>query len=224
MVTVRSSPAGGVPSSRETHVAAQKSRWRHYIQAVGERPPSRELLEALARFDRPETARPPSAVDMGCGRGRDTRELLARGWRVLAVDGEWTALEALHRQVPAEERGRLTMCCSPFEGLDPLPRCDLVNAAMSLPFVRPPEFARVWRIVVRAIRPGGRFSGTFIGTGDEWARSSPGMTFHTARQIEELFNGFQIERLREERGRRPTIVGGSRRGHVISVIAVRRAR
>lgn len=186
-------------------------------------PPSRELLDALARFDRSKTARPRRAVDLGCGRGRDTRELLARGWRVLAVDGEWTALEALHREVPDEGRGRLTMCCSPFEGLDPLPRCDLVNAAMSLPFVRPPAFMPVWRLVVRAIRPGGRFAGSFIGARDEWASSAPGMTFHTVEQLEELFSGFRIEALREERTRRSMIDGGSRRVHVISVVAVRRA-
>ena len=115
------------------------------------------------------------------------------------------------------------MCCCQFERLEPLPRCDLVNAAMSLPFVRPAAFARVWRRVVRAVRPGGRFAGTFLGTGDEWAASSPGMTFHTIAQVEGLLGGFRIEALREQRGRRRTIVGGSRRGHVISVVAVRRA-
>jgi trans-aconitate methyltransferase len=35
------------------------------------------------------------AVDLGCGAGRDTAELLRRGWRVLAIDAEAEAIRRL---------------------------------------------------------------------------------------------------------------------------------
>nr|WP_312508672.1 class I SAM-dependent methyltransferase [Pseudomonas luteola] len=35
------------------------------------------------------------ALDLGCGTGRDTLELLARGWDVIAVDAQAEALERL---------------------------------------------------------------------------------------------------------------------------------
>ncbi|MEC4815643.1 MAG: methyltransferase domain-containing protein [Scytonema sp. PMC 1069.18] len=44
-----------------------------------------------------ETSLAPSrfAVDLGCGDGRDTVELLRQGWRVLAIDGEAEAIARL---------------------------------------------------------------------------------------------------------------------------------
>ncbi|MGQ9869558.1 hypothetical protein [Leptodesmis sp.] len=35
------------------------------------------------------------AVDLGCGDGRDTVELLRRDWQVLAIDGEPQAIARL---------------------------------------------------------------------------------------------------------------------------------
>ncbi|MEJ1932020.1 class I SAM-dependent methyltransferase [Nostoc sp. NIES-2111] len=38
------------------------------------------------------TDAPRFAVDLGCGDGRDTVELLRRGWRVLGIDGAQEAI------------------------------------------------------------------------------------------------------------------------------------
>lgn len=70
--------------------------WTAYYSAVVGRPPRDTLLTALACFEA-EKSVPNSqfAVDLGCGEGRDTVELLRRGWRVLGIDGENEAIARL---------------------------------------------------------------------------------------------------------------------------------
>ena len=54
--------------------------WTRYYDAAGD-DPRHTMLDALVRFDEPGFA-----VDLGCGTGRDTFELLRRGWRVLGTN------------------------------------------------------------------------------------------------------------------------------------------
>ncbi|MFB3102465.1 MAG: class I SAM-dependent methyltransferase, partial [Alphaproteobacteria bacterium] len=73
--------------------------WAAYYDKTGARPPCETLLFALDRFGSESMAGPVSegrfAVDLGCGSGRDTIELLRRGWRVLAIDAEPAAIDKL---------------------------------------------------------------------------------------------------------------------------------
>lgn len=70
--------------------------WSAYYNAVVGRPPRDTLLAALARFEAEEsTTGLRFAVDLGCGDGRDTVELLRRGWRVLGIDGNKEAIARL---------------------------------------------------------------------------------------------------------------------------------
>ena len=66
------------------------SSWTRYYAAAGNEP-RETLVHALTLHD--SEGRPPGlAVDLGSGTGRDTFELLRRGWRVLAVDAEPAAI------------------------------------------------------------------------------------------------------------------------------------
>jgi len=65
--------------------------WTRYYDAAGV-DPRPTVLAALERFDR-ESPGARFAVDLGCGTGRDTLELLRRGWRVLAIDSQAEAIE-----------------------------------------------------------------------------------------------------------------------------------
>ncbi len=71
--------------------------WSRYYEATQGGAPRETLLLALDLFEREGGAAGGErlAVDLGCGQGRDTLELLRRGWRVLAIDAEREAIERL---------------------------------------------------------------------------------------------------------------------------------
>jgi SAM-dependent methyltransferase len=197
--------------------------WSGYHAATKDRPASESLLGALRRFERrPATrTRPRFAIDLGCGSGRDTRELLRRGWRVLAIDAEPSALVALLEGVGPEKLHDLTLRCARFEALERLPRCHLVNAALALPFCPPSDFERVWHLIAAALREGARFAGHFLGDADPWARN-PSITSHSVGAVRALLSvghGFRIERLDESRSVGPSFRSGTKRWHLISVVA-----
>lgn len=135
------------------------------------------------------------AIDLGCGEGTDTLELLARGWRVLAVDAEPAALALLRARIPPSAAGGVQVLCASFAVAD-LPRAHLIHAGFSLPFCPPHEFPALWARIGRALAPGGVFAGQLFGTRDTWA-DDPGMTFHTRHQVEVLLDGLDILRLEE---------------------------
>jgi tellurite methyltransferase len=58
-------------------------KWIQYYQAVEGRPPRPTLVKALEYYTQDSQPLPKFAVDLGCGDGRDTVELLNQGWRVL---------------------------------------------------------------------------------------------------------------------------------------------
>jgi trans-aconitate methyltransferase len=88
--------------------------WEDYYAAIEGRSVRPLLLEAIARIPPPEPGyRPLQAVDLGCGDGTETRELLARGWTVLAIDRSPQAIARVHASVPADDRTRQLQARSP---------------------------------------------------------------------------------------------------------------
>ena len=136
------------------------SRWSKYHRLTAQRP-SRELLRATLRL----LGTTPSgrvAVGLGCGAGVESLELLRQGWSVLAVDPSRSAIEQLRSAVPKEHADRLKTRVARAESLR-LPSADLVWAGLSLPFVSPRSFTRLWRAIVASLMPGGVFVGDFFG-------------------------------------------------------------
>jgi SAM-dependent methyltransferase len=157
------------------------------------------------------------AVDLGCGAGRDTFELLRRGWQVLAVDNHVSALAFVRSNVPLKHRTRLKTRLSSFETVR-LPTCDLINGSYSLPFCRPECFDAFWRRVLASLRSGGRLAGHLFGIHDEWA-SSTDMTFHTALQVKILLSEMETEFLEEKEWKGTTASGKRKHWHVFSIVA-----
>ncbi len=87
-------------------------------------PPHPTLLEALQHWQ----AAPTLALDLGCGMGRDSLELLRHGWRVQAIDNRQEALDGLYAQVDAGQAERLTLRRADFRDLK-LPQVELINAS-----------------------------------------------------------------------------------------------
>jgi tellurite methyltransferase len=191
--------------------------WADYYAATADRPPRRTLLEALARFA--PSASPRLAVDLGCGDGRDTIELLRRGWPVLAVDAEPAAIARLQSRADLPQGARLSCLCERFEDAA-WPAADLVNASFSLPLCPPDRFPALWQSILASLKPGGRFCGQLYGDRDGWA-GRPGMTHLDRAAAERLLQDLRVELFEEEETDSVTPRGKPKHWHIFHIVAQR---
>lgn len=187
---------------------------RRFYENTKSAPAMPSLLLALDHW----IAAPAHAIDLGCGAGRDTLELLRRGWQVMAIDAEPLAFEYLNPRVPAEHQPHLQTRCTPFQQAELAP-AELINASFSLPFCPPGEFAALWQRIEQALKPDGLFAGHFFGERDSWAED--GLTIHTRSEVERLFQDWQIIDLQEVDRPGQTAVGNSKHWHLFAVVARR---
>lgn len=210
-----------LPNSPITH-APDGHTWNDYYQAVEGRPPRETLMAALDNFDaQPAPIAPRFAIDLGCGDGRDTVELLHRGWRVLGIDGEEQAIARLlnrFKDTPQLLETRVER----FEDLTLPENVDLINASFCLQFCLPDRFPVFWQKVVDAIRVGGRFCGHLIGDRDSWT-AYPHMNHHSLEQVLKLLSPFEIEWFKEEEHPGKTALGVEKYWHFFHIVA-RKAR
>lgn len=179
------------------------------------RPLLLRTLELMAGDGRPSGL----AVDLACGEGTDTAELLRQGWRVLAVDA---SEEGIARTT---ERARslglaesLDARHAAFEELRELPAADLVYSAVGLPFCPPAHFPALWALVRESVSSTkGWVAAQFFGPNDSWA-NSPDLTIHSREDVERLFEGMTI-RVFDERDEDGQSASGPKHWHVFDVIA-----
>jgi SAM-dependent methyltransferase len=205
-------PMSGEGRLDPAELGSDERPWSRYYACAGD-DPRETLVDAAGRF-----AGPGFAVDLGAGTGRDTVELLRRGWSVLAIDGQTEAIERL-LALAGGPSPRLETRLARIEDAD-WPPCELVNASFALPFVAPDRFAAVWGRIVSSLRPGGRFAGQLFGVNDDWAGS--GIVVHTRAEVEALLAPFEPERLEEIDRPGSTAVGTEKHWHVFHVVARKR--
>lgn len=214
--------------------------WSDWFDAAKSYPPRDTLLRALLAFDaQPAVSRDDRlAVDLGCGDGRDTVEMLRRGWRVIAIDASQAGLDRLTGALPETLRSRVEPVRLRFQDdwLSRLPRrVELLNASFAIPHCRPEEFPGIWRQVTDAIAPGGRFAGQLFGPDDAWARKVPtaasgpsliwdamDRVFHTADEARRLLSGFDIEFFDEVNRLGNNAQGLPKHWHVHHIVARKR--
>jgi len=195
--------------------------WEAYYRAVEGRPPRDTVLRALSQFETEfPTASSPFAIDLGCGDGRDTVELLRRGWRVLAIDGEPQALERLKNR-PDITPDRLETRQMRFEHLELPSSANLINASFCLPFCPPDAFPQMWQAITDALAVGGRFCGQLFGDRDTWAIKGTAH-YHTRETVETLLAPFNIELLDEEAHPGKTALGDEKFWHIYNIVARKR--
>lgn len=195
--------------------------WSAYYSAVGGRPPRDTLLTALERFDAQKSSVVSRfAVDLGCGEGRDTVELLRRGWRVLGIDGEKEAIALLLSRSDVNTE-HLETQVTRFEEVILPESVDLVNASFSLPFCPPEYFPALWEKIVSSLRSGGRFCGQLFGDRDSWAIYTS-MNHHTREQVEVLLQPFEVEVFEEEDHPGKTALGEQKHWHIFQIVARKR--
>ena len=207
----------------ESHVPPMRSQdysevedWPGYFGSVLGKGARETLVAALDLFSQ-EGFTDGLSVDIAAGEGRDTLELPRQGWRVVATDGHPDAFPLLWSRVPEALKSRLTTVEVDFAEMQ-VPECDLVNASFALPFCKPAHFLPLWRRIVTAIRPGGRFAGQFFGDRDSWA-SLPGRTHHSRDEVIELLDGFEIEMMDEEERDESPELWRPKHWHLFHVVA-----
>lgn len=202
--------------------------WADYYAVTVERPAWQTVCKAIDLFRTEDDAAGRShasksggrfAVDLGCGAGRDARQLLRAGWRVLAVDREPAARDAIERATEPELKPRLEIVIADLADVE-IPSCDLVNASLSLPFLAPDAFHGAWQRIMTALAPGSRFSAMLFGDHDGSA-SEPDMTCLAPERIRADLSDFEIEHwsVKEEDSR--TALGDPHHLHLIEVVARR---
>ena len=189
-----------------------KRDWEAYYNAVKNRPPRKTLLIALAAFTKSGTA-----VDLGCGDGRDTVEILRQNWTVLAIDKEPEAIARLLAR-PHPNTQRLTTQILSFEQLQLPPQVDLINASFSLPFCSPEAFPNLWHKITNALSASGRFCGHLFGERDSW-RERGLINYLTRSQVETLLKPYAIELFEEEEHLGTTPLGEDRYWHIFHIVA-----
>ncbi len=193
-------------------------KWRQYYVNTGERPPRDTLLFALDRFD----AEPTSdgrrfAVDLGCGGGRDTVELLRRGWSVLAIDAQATAIESLLARPDLPTNPSLQTKVARFESAT-WPRANLINSSFALPLCPPVAFRSMWSRLITSLRVNGRFSGQLFGERDGWV-GDPTITFFSRTELDRILAELQVEKFEEEETTSTTPRGTTKCWHLYHIVA-----
>lgn len=158
------------------------------------------------------------AVDLGSGAGIEANDMLHRSWRVLAIDREPAAIEALKEIVSPKFTNNLEVWCKSFEEIRFIPPCEFLYAYHTLPFCQANDIDRLWKLISDAIQPKGIFTGSFFGMNDEWVQS--GKTIGTSKEkLENYLQGFEIIHYHEIDEIGPTALDGPKHWHIIEIIA-----
>lgn len=200
------------PRPSETH-------WPDYYDVTAERPAWSTTQQAADAYGPVDPAEPPLAVDLGCGAGRDARELLGRGWRVIAVDKTPAGPERLRELTPPDQRERLETRVADLAEFE-IPACDLVNANLILPFLSADDYAAAWVRIRGALRPGGHVSAMVFGDRDGFA-DDPDMTCPSPDQIRGYLDGLAIEHWVDMEEDKETALGEPHHFHLIEIVAAR---
>ncbi len=208
-----------------------------FLAASGAWPPRAWLVDVVDRLERvlaltdsSDAPLPRHAVDLGCGAGNETLELLRRGWCVHAIDAHAPCLESTRRR--AEEAGvaaGLTLEHAAFEHLRLPPRTyTLAHAGFSLPFCRADAFGGLWRQITAATLPRGFFAGQLFGGHEPLIlQADPGsVTSHSAGSIGRLLGNtddmsWRAERVEEVDRPGRGVRGEPKHWHVFHVVLER---
>lgn len=198
-------------------------------------PPREQLARTLAAIAPPSGTGGTgvlTALDIGCGPGREAVLLARAGYAVTAFDPYPEMLERARSHV-AEQHDRAALepridfaqaTLEEFAATIAPRSFDLIHAGFVLPFVLPSRFDGCFARLVEAMRPGAIFCGQLFGPEDEFVRTAvPGtMSSHDEAAARRLLDGLDI--LSFEEVNRSGRIGRGREKwwHVFHVAAQRR--
>ncbi|MDQ5943971.1 MAG: hypothetical protein QG658_37 [Patescibacteria group bacterium] len=215
----------------------EKYNWREYYEHHKNREPREELTQLLDVMRRERGSfEDMSALEIGAGNMIETKALLDAGFgHVTATDITDLAenmAASLQMDVNdfANDVERLEFLKVSHEELpDHLQAesLDLVVAYLSLQFVNPEGFQRLWQSLVQAVKPGGRITLDLIGDHDGWAKETladesvryKDMNFHSREEVERLLAGFEQVQVIEDDSDGKTSDGVAKHWHIFHIQA-----
>jgi SAM-dependent methyltransferase len=220
------SPSAAPDDDGRSWSAADTAR---FVAATAARPPRPLLVQALSLL--PEGPPGRLAIDLGCGAGTESLELLRRGWRVLATDAFAEAIESVRRRAETEGVAeRLAAERVDFEAIagGALPiepsGAALVHAGFSLPFCPAAHFPALWSWVERALAPQGLFAGQLFGPAEPIVLDAPAgsATSHSVDAVKALLETFDTLHFEEVDRAGHNAYGEPKHWHVMHVVARKR--
>lgn len=194
-----------------------------YFDATQNRKTRDDLLFAVKNVVAPKIA-----VDCGCGAGADIGYLSSQGFTVHAFDVEEEAI---------------ARCSNRFHGIDNVhltkatfatyvfPEASLVVADASLFFCPKLEFPVVWKRIYDCLRPGGIFSGSFLGQEDTMAMEShdagdfwPASSVFAQEEVVKLLEPYEVLRFTVHKSSGTTPSGEPHNWHIFSTVAKKPAK
>ena len=103
---------------------------------------------------------PSTAIDIGCGAGRDTVFLLKNGWKVLAIDQNDVG-ERINKRLTEEEKHNFRFSRQQFETIE-LEQANLIVSNFSLSFCHKDKFSKLWNKIQNSILPNRIFRWKFF--------------------------------------------------------------
>lgn len=185
------------------------AEWNTYYEKASKKPPSTTLLKALSFFKNKSDNL--IAYDLGAGTGRDSFELIKNDFFVFSIDNN-PSLISYYKEISKKFEKLVFKCCE-IEKIK-LENADLINASLSLPFVKRDFFYDVMDNIKNGIKEDGIFCGHFFGTKDEWKS----LTLLEKDEIKEIFSDWTFLSFIETEGPKTTASGVSKYTHIIQVV------
>lgn len=160
--------------------------------------PAALLLKALTFVDADRAEGDTNmrlAVDLGCGTGKDTVELLRRNWKVLAIDYSQAGVDALLQRPEATQyKDNLETRVASFSDTS-WSDATLVAALLSLPYGPAESFDAVWQAIRASLLPGGYFVGQLFGPNHYKGMNH--IVRRTRSEVEAMLAGMEVIHLEE---------------------------
>jgi SAM-dependent methyltransferase len=198
--------------------------WQRYFDCTADKPPRDTLLRALAAFG---DLSGRTALDIACGVGRDSIEMLRRGMSVTATDIHPDALHRLRVAAGPDSAHRLITVECPMEDIATTPSLRhayaVINASFALPFCHESRFASLWDFITNSLQPGGVFAGQLFGERDDWAAINPQRHMSLGR-VKSLLGDFRTVHFEEVEKDGDDAMGGTKHHHVYHIVAMKPVR
>ena len=105
---------------------------------------------------------PSTAIELGCGAGRDTVYLIRNGWNVLAIDKN-DVQERITNHLTEEELQRFRFSKQKFEEVE-LEQTNLIVSNFSLSFCDKDKFKELWKKIQKNKKKDRIFCWQFFGS------------------------------------------------------------